>query len=542
MKPIDLSIPASDQNRPAHDVEKLDEKSAVINTNPLHAGFQDQMIQQAGPSTSVPGSTVPSSARRNRLARWNARIEGLAGLEARGILPVVPDEKHAIERVGYLQMFLLWSGINLCIINLIVGFFGPLVYNLGWVDSVCISIFAIALSSCGPAYIATFGPPSGLRTMVLSRFFMGFWPAKIICLLTIVMQTGWGFISAIIAGQTLSAVNGGSMTIAVGCIVGGLGIGLLATFGIAALHTYERYAWIPQSVALFTLIGSSGPSWDTSLTSIGDPSTINANRCSFFTIQLSILIGFSTISSDLYVYCPVKTSRKLTFLTTWLGLWTPTMFVNIIGIGIATGVSSNPAWTEAYSISSGALLAACYEGLGGFGGFCAVILALGAIQNNAPCIYVSALSIQTLGEYAKKVPRWTWSLFLTVIVLVCSVAGRNKLFNIFENFLPIMAYWVCSWLIVALEEHLLFHALRGLTFDWTAWEDSKRLPVGAAALLAWLIGWAGAIIGMAQVWYTGPLALAIGGTGGDIGVWLCITFTGVVYPPLRYIELRRFGR
>ncbi|KAL9079815.1 MAG: hypothetical protein Q9157_001324 [Trypethelium eluteriae] len=378
--------------------------------------------------------------------------------------------------------------------------------------------------------------------MVLGRFFMGHWPAKLACLLNVIMQTGWGFICAIIAGQMLSAVNGGSMTIAVGCIVGALGIGLLATFGIAALHIYERYAWIPQLIALFTLIGSSGRSWDTSLASIGDSRTINANRCCFFTIQISILIGYSAISSDFYVYCPVRTSRKLTFLTTWLGLWTSTAFVNLVGIGIATGVSSNAAWTEAYSISSGALLAACYEGLGGFGSFCAVILALGAIQNNAPATYVAALSIQTLGTYARKVPRWAWSLFLMVIELVCSVAGRNSLFNIFEDFLPIMTYWVCPWLTIAVEEHLLFHVLRGVTFDWTAWEDSKRLPVGAAALVAWLVGWAGAIIGMAQVWYTGPVALTIGGTGGDIGAWLSIAFAGVVYPPLRYIEIRRFGR
>ena len=432
--------------------------------------------------------------------------------------------------------------MNLCVISLVPGFLGPLVYNLGWTDCVYIAIFANALAACGPAYTATFGASSGLRTMILGRFFMGYWPAKLASLLNIIMQTGWGIIGAILVGQMLSAVNGGGMTIAVGCVVGALGIGLLATFGLGILHAYERYAWIPQLVALFTLIGSSGRDWNTSLASVGDSRTIIANRCCFFTIEFSGLIGFSAISSDFYVYHPVRTNRRLTFLMTWLGIWTSVMFGSFIGVGIATGVSANPAWADAYAISSGALLKACYEGLGGFGDFCVVILALGAIQNNAPPTYVGALSIQSLGRYAKRVPRWTWSLFLTAVELVCSVAGRNSLFNIFENFLPIMSYWVCPWLTIFVEEHLLFHVLRGLAFDWAVWEDRKRLPVGAAALLAWLVGWAGAITGMAQVWYTGPVALSVGGTGGDIGAWMSIAFAGAVYPPLRYIELRRLGR
>ncbi len=188
------------------------------------------------------------------------------------------------------------------------------------------------------------------------------------------------------------------------------------------------------------------------------------------------------------------------------------------------------------------MLLQAYNGLGGFGRFCVVILALGSVTNNAPCTYAAALTIQVLGRYAKAVPRWLWCVGITFVELALSVAGRNHLFAVFENFLPIMSYWVCPWIMIALEEHLLFHKLRGVPFDWTAWEDKKRLPIGAAALFAWLVGWAGAIIGMYQVWYAGPVALKIGGYGGDIGAWMAIAFAGVVFPPLRYMELKKFGR
>ena len=248
------------------------------------------------------------------------------------------------------------------------------------------------------------------------------------------------------------------------------------------------------------------------------------------------------MAADFYVYYPTTTSKRITFLTTWCGLWLSTIFCSLIGVAIATGVPTTPGWSDAYDVSSGALLLACYDGLGGFGGFCVVILALSSITNNAPGIYSAALTAQVLGRYTKAVPRWVWCVVIMLIELVCSVAGRNHLFNIFENFLPIMSYWVSPWITIALEEHLIFHVLRGVPFDWTAWEDRKKLPIGAAALFAWLFGWAGAIIGMDQAWYQGPIASKIGGYGGDIGAWLSIAFACITYPPLRYLELKKSGR
>ena len=61
---------------------------------------------------------------------------------------------------------------------------------------------------------------------------------------------------------------------------------------------------------------------------------------------------------------------------TWAGMWTSLIFVNLIGVAIATGVATTPGWSDAYATSSGALILACYEGLGAFGGFCTVLIAL----------------------------------------------------------------------------------------------------------------------------------------------------------------------
>lgn len=144
---------------PENDVEKRGElKDASINVT---LAGSDSLEQHDIPPTPT--------VLKGRLARWNDKMEGLGGLEARGISRVLPEEKHDMGVMGYLQMFSLWFSINLVAIYAVTGLLGPLLFNLGWVDCICCVIFANALSCCGAAYTATFGPQSGNRTMVRLR-------------------------------------------------------------------------------------------------------------------------------------------------------------------------------------------------------------------------------------------------------------------------------------------------------------------------------------------------------------------------------------
>lgn len=70
---------------------------------------------------------------------------------------------------------------------------------------------------------------------------MGYWPSKIAVLLNIVLMVGYGMIDCVIAGQMLSAVSGGNMSIVVGIIIVALISWVIAVFGMAVFHYYERY-------------------------------------------------------------------------------------------------------------------------------------------------------------------------------------------------------------------------------------------------------------------------------------------------------------
>ena len=101
-----------------------------------------------------------------------------------------------------------------------------------------------------------------------------------------------------------------------------------------------------------------------------------------------------------------------------------------------------------------------------------------------------------------------------------------------------MAYWLTPMICIVLEEHLFFK--RKLPVDWNAWANPKQMPIGIAALTAFLLGWVGAILGMSEVYYIGPLAVK--SNYADVGVWVAIGFTMISFPPLRYLEIKKFGR
>lgn len=225
---------------------------------------------------------------------------------------------------------------------------------------------------------------------------------------------------------------------------------------------------------------------------------------------------------------------------TWMGLVASKAIVYLLGIGLATSTFSNPSLATAYETSSGALIVAGYDGLGGFGKFCGVIVALGEISNNIPGLYSSALGFQTLARSVEQIPRWVLTCVSAAIATACALGGRNKLLEILQNFLALLGYWVAIFLSIVLEEHLLFK--RNTPFDWTAWSNWRRLPLGIAAFSSFLAGWAGAITGMDQVWYQGPIGTMVGSNGVDLGIWMGCGFTLVIYPPLRAMELGYFGR
>lgn len=211
----------------------------------------------------------------------------------------------------------------------------------------------------------------------------------------------------------------------------------------------------------------------------------------------------------------------------------------MLGVGLASGIGSDAALKEA-GAGTGALIVAGFDSLGGFGKFCSVIVALGLIANIVAPTYSCGIDFQILGRWPAMVPRFIWNTIGAVIYTVCALAGRDHLSEIFTNFLALMGYWVAIWISITLEETFIFRRNKG--FAWNDWNKKEKLPIGLAALAAFCVGWVGAVLCMAQVYYIGPLAKLVGDYGADMGNYVGFSWAAVVYPPLRILELKVFGR
>jgi purine-cytosine permease-like protein len=123
---------------------------------------------------------------------------------------------------------------------------------------------------------------------------------------------------------------------------------------------------------------------------------------------------------------------------------------------------------------------------------------------------------------------------------VIAVVGYESLFAILSNLVAIIAYWTIIYFALVAEEHILFRRKIGYKLD--AWDNANLLPKGYAAMLPFFVGAVGSVVGMAETWYIGPIGAMIGASGGDLGVELGFGFAAVIYPGLRYMELKKYGR
>jgi purine-cytosine permease-like protein len=104
------------------------------------------------------------------------------------------------------------------------------------------------------------------------------------------------------------------------------------------------------------------------------------------------------------------------------------------------------------------------------------------------------------------------------------------------------AYWLAIYEGVSLTEHFVFKKGFG-GYAPEIYNQPSHLPPGIAAIAAFCFGIFGAVMGMSQVWFIGPIGKHIGGPfGGDIGFELAFAFTAITYFVFRKFEYKHFGR
>ncbi|KAF2112235.1 putative purine-cytosine permease FCY2 [Lophiotrema nucula] len=484
------------------------------------------------------------AAGESKAVPWTLRLRALAakyGAEEAGI-ERIPTELRTNQNP--FDMFTLFASANVCTATLAFGTLGPALFGLGWWDSFLALLFFNIIGAIPPSLIATFGPKTGLRTMVVNRYSFGWWPSKLVALLNGVNMIGWAMVNTIAGAVILYDVGQTKLPLSVAVLLIGLIAIIISITGYQWVHKYERFSWIIMAVC-FCIVAGFGAKHFVNVPMGKGPSE-TSGILSFGTAIWAFQVSWGGLSADYAVYMREDRKSFWVFFWTFNGLFWGGFLVECLGAALMTTVSGSPIFEAAYDRGGvGALLGQLFEGYGtntrNFGYLIETILSLSVIAVVTANVYSLGLNIQTTSDALIKVPRFVWSLLGGAAFLIAAIAGRNQLQEVMENFLNVIAYWLTPWLTIMLLEHFLWR--RRLGYNLEAWNKPSLLPKGFAAIFSFLVGTVICILCMSQTWWVGPIALGVGNApfGTDISWELGLAVTAALYVPLRFMERKYIG-
>lgn len=428
-----------------------------------------------------------------------------------------------------------------------IGILAKPLFYCGFADAILTCLFFNIIGILPVCFFSTFGPKFGLRQMVLSRFWYGWWGVKLIAIFNCLACVGWSSVNSIVGAQLLHAVNNDVPGWA-GVIIIAFLTFAITIFGYKIVHVYEFWSWIPTFIIFLITLGVFAHTgdfrniaWETGSSEMGAVLSFGATVYGFAT-------GWTSYAADYTVYQPSSQSRVKVFIFTFVGLAIPLLFTEFLGIAVMTATEINGGdniYSTGYADSGtgGLLGAVLIHNTGTFGKFCLVVLALSIVANNCPNLYSVGLTVQVFGRWVQRVPRWVWTLVATGVYIAIAIPGYTHFEAVLENFMNFIGYWLAIYTGVALCDHFVFR--RGLDgYNVADYDKPDKLPPGIAAVVAFLFGIAGMVTGMSQTWFVGPIALTAGlpPYGGDVGSELGFAFSFTMYLILRPLEKRYFKR
>jgi NCS1 nucleoside transporter family len=372
-----------------------------------------------------------------------------------------------------------------------------------------------------------------MRQMIQSRYSFGYYGIIPPAVLNLIVLCGFNILSCILGGQALSSVSNNNMSWTVGIVIIALLSLVISFMGYKVLNWYERVAWVPVLISFLVALGVGGKNLFNAQPA--EPATADA-ILSFASVIAGFVITFSAMASDFTMYYEPTVSRHRIFWYSYLGYIVPVILLECLGAAVVLAAPTVPSWDAGYGTAGnvGGLLEAMLSPAGGFGKFLTVMLSLSVTGNIACTLYSICFNFQVCVPALSRVPRYVFSIVGTAIALPLSIVGAHRFYATLTNFLSLIGYWASAYGAILLLEHHYFRKGNFDSYDQADWNVPGRLPWGAAALAACVLSFALIIPCMNQVWFQGPIGI----TTGDIGFEVSFPLAGILYIPLRTLELK----
>lgn len=424
----------------------------------------------------------------------DAYQEEVLKVEPYGIEQIPGRERHGRAR----QMFSIWFAINLNVVTWFTGFIGvELGLPLKW------AILGLLIGNLTGAVLlaltSAVGPKLGRPLIPASRKAFGKAGVFGLSFLNFVNNVGWlavNLVLAVMAFQKIFPVLGYQTSL----LILTAGTVLIAVYGYNFIHSFAHWMSILMGVLfvimtvitvhnLPDLLAAAAPA-------AGAPAGFNLGMFILtIAIAFSYQISYCPIGSDYSRYLPENTSQSKTFAWSYLGTFSVTIWLEILGALTATLNMSSAGPMDFFAKIMGAFTIPA---------LIAVIFSI--LPVNAMAIYSGGLAALAMGIPMK---RWTTAIVAGGLGALLVSFGSGEIADTYKNFLIILSYWVVPWTGVVLADVYFRSKITG--------EDSQIY--GFAGIIAFVCGVAVSVPFMSTHLYTGPIAANYLG-GADISYFL----------------------
>jgi NCS1 family nucleobase:cation symporter-1 len=429
--------------------------------------------------------------------------------EAQGMAPIPEDQRYGPS----WRNFTVWFAPNM---ELSGVFTGTLAFTLGlgfWPGFAAI-VLGVVLGTLPVAYLATWGPKTGMGQLPLARLPFGrtIWlPAAVQWLSAV----AWDGLVGLFGGEAAQLLL--HVPFALGVAVVLAVQGLFGFLGYEFIHQLQQ--WGSAVLALLFLVLTVRVLQHGGIPVHG--TVHGADAVGTFvlmsTIAFSGAFSWASYASDYSRYQAAASPSRPIFWWTLGGMGASFIWVYTLGLAGARTFGNQTA-AGVRTLMGGGLL----------GSLALVAIVFGAVTSNAMNDYSGSLAAQAGGVPVRR----TWSavagtvLAFFVILWIHGGATAAR----FQNVLLFTAYWIAPFFAVILID---WRARRG-TIDHAGLQRLMRwrdLDGGLPALVALVVGFGAMVPFMDTSLYVGPVAARL--HGADVSFYVGFGVAAAVYAPLR---------
>lgn len=424
-------------------------------------------------------------------------------------------------------LFPLWFMSNANLTTLATGMVGAAL-GASLVTSLVAIVLGAAVGTVFTAFHSAQGPQLGLPQMIQSRAQFGYRGVVVICAVVVFSIVGFNVFNQILAADVLTLATGTDLRDLWFVLITACAL-TLAIYGYHWIHRFQTWlTWL--FLATFGVFTVAALIWlDVPAGQFGFGGFTWAGFLVQFGAAAAYALGWAPYVSDYSRYLPPQTSPRKALWFTYSGVFVGAVWLMALGALVAALFADASPLEAVRSAADGVLP--------GSGTWLLVAALPGLVTVITVNVYAASLELITMIDSftAVRPTRRLRIVSCSVIAaagLLGAILSSGEFLANFSSFLVVLLYLLVPWTSVNLVDYYFVrrgrYAIReifvpeGGVYGTWGWRGLAAYAVGIVAMVPFVV----------TVWYTGPVAAAL----GDVDVAL---FVGLLASAVAYVLMAR---